>query len=305
MDAIGRAVDMAVTNERVGNARRHQTIGRRDCKPRRSATWSPYGYSATASRRSTQQLETNLLWEQYFTTRSIVLRNELVERHLFLIKEVIWTLPDQLLRLYGVDELQEDGVFGLIHAIDHHAPAASEPQQSERAFKAYAKTRIRGSIFDELRRLDWLSRSIRRRVKEFERCKDDLRASQLRNPSDSDVIEALGTSRGRRATETILASRNATPLSLDSPKGPDRNDAIVDRVRALVDEETETVERLDYAQVRNALGHLDSRTRTIIEYRYLEDHSQRKVAALLGLSDARVSQIEKSALRDLRRRLAI
>src|SRR5574344_3095856 len=106
--------------------------------------------------------EENALWEEYRKTRSSALRDKFIRQYMPLVKYVAGKVAVGMPNSVEFEDLVGFGEFGLLDAINKYDPAKGVK------FKTYAVTRIRGAIFDELRQIDWVPRSVRQKSREIE-----------------------------------------------------------------------------------------------------------------------------------------
>src|SRR5687767_4329398 len=102
------------------------------------------------------------VWTTYKSVPTEALRNTLIEKYLPLVRYVAERLATTLPSFVDVDDLASMGIFGLLDAIDRFDPELGVK------FKTYAMNRIRGSILDELRSLDWVPRLVRIKANKIE-----------------------------------------------------------------------------------------------------------------------------------------
>src|SRR5271156_3003828 len=128
------------------------------------------------------------LWRDYHSSRSVALRNQLVERYLPLVRynaERIWSrLPEGV----ELDDLISAGVFGLMDAID-----AFDLERGVK-FETYCVPRIRGAMLDELRTMDWVPRLVRSKASRLEDARKTLEAEHGRPPRAEELAQRLGVS---------------------------------------------------------------------------------------------------------------
>ena len=153
----------------------------------------------------------DLLWQEYKKSGRAQAREELIRKHLHLVKYVI----GRILARYqlgkdavSVEDLYSCGVLGLMEAVDGFDPSRMVK------FVTYAIPRIRGSIIDELRALDWIPRSLRQRVNQMQAAYAELEQELSRPVSDSELCERLGLEPEQLRVLLDQASR-ITLLSLD------------------------------------------------------------------------------------------
>ena len=130
--------------------------------------------------------EIERVWQDYRRTRDKALRDRLILNYAPLVKYVAGRLGGGLPAHVDEGDLVSYGLLGLIGAIERFDPAR------EIKFETYAISRIKGSIIDELRSLDWVPRSVRSRAREIERAMLDLENKLRRPPTDAEIAGAIG-----------------------------------------------------------------------------------------------------------------
>src|SRR3954469_18572452 len=126
------------------------------------------------------------LWLEYRRTRDKALRDRLIVNYSPLVKYVAGRLGSGLPAHVDEADLVSYGLLGLMSAIDRYDP------ERDIKFETYAIARIRGSIIDELRTLDWVPRSVRSRAREIERAIRKLESVNGRAPSDEQIADEVG-----------------------------------------------------------------------------------------------------------------
>src|SRR5215469_5738311 len=121
------------------------------------------------------------LWLEYRRTRDPSIREAFIKQYAPLVKYVAGKVAVGMPHNVEFDDLVGFGVFGLIDAIDKYDP------EKNVKFKTYAVTRIRGAIFDELRLIDWIPRSVRQRTRDIESTKSSLEAQLGRTATDQEI----------------------------------------------------------------------------------------------------------------------
>lgn len=201
-----------------------------------------------------------------------------------LVKRIVRQLNAQVTAIMGRDDMEQIGLLGLLDALRRYGPP-------DEKFGAYAAMRVRGAILDELRRLDWRPRSVRQ---ENHKVRDALRALTRHlghEPSDAEAIEALGLT-PERYQEYRLA---------DSAEEFAEFDEVVAELSSIPsdrhDPEAQTIAR---RSIEQALKELDEREQRVIQLYYEFELGLKEIAAVLGLTEARVCQLNKGALRKMR-----
>jgi len=235
------------------------------------------------------------LWESYWATGSLTTRNELIEMHMYLVDAVVRRLPFDVRRYWGEEELRSFGTFGLIDAVERRQAALASL-----SFATYANSRIRGAIYDELRALDWLPRTARRRAIDFKVAEDALRGTLKRNPGFGEVLDAMHVAAPSRSRATATAVNRSQMVSLDDRLSEDNEASKLTLLASPDDVESELFSRLDGFDLSAALANLPDRQRAILGYRYRDRLTLQQVGDLIGVSYSRICQIEQATLRDLR-----
>lgn len=185
------------------------------------------------------------------------------------------------------EDLLGFGMLGLIGAAD-----SFEPERGLK-FSTYAYTRIRGAIIDELRKLDFLPRGQRDRVKELERHAKQLEQQLHRPPSPEELGRAMGVD-ASEIDAILLNARQAGHASLDD--GPSR-----DLFEMLEDpRSTDPVGTAEWLELKQLLveliTELPEQEKTVITLYYGEELMLRDIAGILGVTESRISQIHTRAL---------
>lgn len=266
------------------------------------ATTKPAGRPANASppRRYTFTGPTyERLWEQFRTQQDQVHRNDLLLAYEPLVLMVVSQLSDAVRAYWERDDLASFGLIGLISAIERFD--ASSPIER---FPAYASMCIRGAIFDELRRLDWLPRGVRRHVTEYQAAADQLGHKLGRTPASAEVLDAMGVTDAQRA-DVLSGIRSSQLLHLDHIVEVEDSDGTVRLVETLTDEksaspEDSVVGTSEIDELRKAVDELPERQRLVVTLHLFHGFTFEQVGKQLGVTASRACQIEAEALKSLR-----
>ena len=130
-------------------------------------------------------LDEKQLWMEYKRSGNLKIREQLVVKYIPLVKYVVGKMITNLPRNVEYDDLVEYGIIGLLDAVEKY------DLNKEITFKTYAVTRVRGSIYDELRSQDWVPRSVRKMVKDVEKAYVALEVELKRVPTEEEVAKYL------------------------------------------------------------------------------------------------------------------
>ena len=129
------------------------------------------------------------LWVLYSQNKDIEIRNKLVEHYLPLVNTIAGRLAISLPNHVDTDDLKVSGYFGLMDAIDRY------DYNRGNKFETYAGIRISGAMKDDLRSRDWISVSLRQKIKRYESAIITLEGSLGRTPTDDELADELGLAR--------------------------------------------------------------------------------------------------------------
>lgn len=200
-----------------------------------------------------------------------------------LVREIAGRMPGHIHR----DDLVSAGSAALVLAARTWDPARGVP------FAPYARHRIRGALLDELRGLDWATRSVRQLARRIEGVRGHLAATLGRAPADAEVAEVLGIGVNELANVDDDVQR-AVVLSLHGFTAGTAEDLVVDTT---VGPEDLLLHRERLGYLRDAVDALPDRLRAVITATFLHERSIAEVAAEIGVSESRISQLRTEGLR--------
>jgi RNA polymerase sigma factor for flagellar operon FliA len=202
----------------------------------------------------------------------------------YVVNDVLTRVPAHVER----DDLVAAGLMALVQAARAFDPAVGVP------FSGYARVRIRGAVLDELRAADWAPRGVRSRARAVSSAEEELTARLGRSPTPAEVAALLGTSPDD--VTTARADLTRAVLSLEA------FDGVLDE--QLADSQLSPEDRLLHeervAVLRAALEALPERLRLVVTGVFFEDRPMAEIAARLGVTESRVSQLRAEAMALLR-----
>jgi RNA polymerase sigma factor for flagellar operon FliA len=240
-------------------------------------------------------------WREYKESRTRRARDALIVHYSPLVKYVAGRLAVGLPQTIEQADLVSYGIFGLMDAIDKFDP--------ERAvkFETYAITRIKGSIIDELRSIDWVPRSVRAKARSVEAAYAKLEAGLARAPTDAELATELGVSE-KELSDTLTQISFVGLVALDEVlagaergDGATLGDTVADRgmgpVAAFEVEEMKHI-------LSSAINRLGEREKIVLSLYYYEGLTLAEIGQVLGVTESRVCQIHTKAIIQLRSRLS-
>jgi len=199
-----------------------------------------------------------------------------------LVRESMSRLPGHVHR----DDLTSAGMTALVQAARSYDESRGVP------FVRYASTRIRGAILDELRGIDWASRSVRRRARDLDDVRGRLATQLGRVPTDAEVATASGLT-VEEVTANAEDVARASVMSLQGFGDADVDDLVPHRAPS-PEERVEQAERIGY--LVDAVTLLPDRLRTVVEGYFFAERPMAEIAVELGVTESRVSQMRAEAL---------
>lgn len=241
------------------------------------------------------------MWKQFKRTKSQALREEIVKKYLYLVKYVAGRVAIGLPPNVEFNDLVSYGILGLFDAINKY-----DVSQGNK-FETYAVSRIRGSIMDELRKLDWAPRLLRKKAREIEKKCKELEEKFGRLASDTELARALRISPDE--LNSIYSDLNSTTfLSLDEVWQNDDGNKPISRLQTIEDSlVTNQFNFVHQNEVKELLAgsidELPEKEKLVIVLYYYENLTLREIGEILDVSESRVCQIHTKVIMRLRSHL--
>lgn len=238
------------------------------------------------------------LWRKYKKSKTQSLREEIIKKYLYLVKYVAGRVAIGLPPNIEIGDLVSYGILGLFDAIDKF-----DIEQGNK-FETYAVTRIRGAIMDELRKLDWAPRLLRKRAKEIERKCRELEEKLGRMATDGELAEALNVSIDE--LNSMYSELNSTSfLSLDEVWQNDDGNKPISRLQTI--EDSLISNQLLFLQKNEAreiivetLNELPEKDKLVMVLYYYENLTLKEIGQVLNVSESRICQIHTKVVLRLR-----
>ena len=245
--------------------------------------------------KTEQQVEIGQTWEQFHKTGSDEFRNLLIEYYRPLVRYTAERLHSKLPDKVELDDLISAGIFGLMDAIDAYDPSRGVK------FETYCSPRIRGSILDELRSMDWVPRLVRARAHQLIKATQSLQTHLGRKPTEEETAEELAMD--MEEFTRLLRDANAVGVvSLDGKYGDTDSDKDIREIDVIKDEKSQSPGiEAQKRDLKNLLTKgLTRAERLIIILYYYEQMTMKEIGLTLDLSESRVSQMHSSIVARLK-----
>jgi len=235
---------------------------------------------------------TNEMWDKYQATKDIALRNKILTSYLYIVTVNAKKMNAVYKNKAELEDIVNQGVLALIECVDRY------DWRRGVQFDTFASIRVRGSIIDYVRKQDWVPRDVRKMSINIENTYAGLQAELHRAPTDEEVAGNIGISTGdlhkvvaqtqsffmfsyeELLNETCICRE---PLSaIELPEQKLQNEELKKVIAASIDD-------------------LDEKERLVVSLYYYEELKLKEIAAVLGLTASRVSQIHTKALIKMKR----
>ena len=249
-----------------------------------------------------RQEDTQALWRQFKRNGDRALRDRLILTYAPLVKYVAGRLGSGLPAHVEEGDLVSYGLLGLIGAIERFDP------ERDIKFETYAISRIKGSIIDELRSMDWVPRSVRARARDIERAIAELEAKLGRAPDDEEIAGKVGITTEELEDSLTEISRSSIAALDELWTVSDTSGDQVSLLDTLQDPEApDPAKVMDASELKDrvadAIARLPEREKLVIALYYYENLTLREIGEVLGVTESRISQLHTKAVLRLRSRL--
>ena len=241
------------------------------------------------------------LWREYRNTSNPELREFFVEQYSALVRYVAGKIAIGMPQNVEFDDLVSYGSFGLLDAIEKFDP------EREIKFKTYAMTRIRGAIFDELRSIDWIPRSIRQKAKQVEETINMLENKLGHTVDDEDIAQEMNLS--VEELHSLLTKISGTSMiSLNDIwyMGEDNGEmSFMETLESSANLNPDSL--IEKEEVKSviieAIQKLPDKEKKVIVLYYYEDLTLKEIGEVLDVTESRISQMHTKAIMRLRGKL--
>ncbi len=237
------------------------------------------------------------LWQRYHRRADTATENALVERYLPLVVSVLGRLSMTLPEHVSHDDLYSAGLVGLLQALRNFDPAGGA------SFESYARVRVRGAMLDELRRMDWVPRTIHEKARKIQEAMAQLEQKLGRAPTEAQMAKALGLSAAEYEAQ-LDEVRPAAFVCLDATSNCEEGGA-ASLYEVVADTgEMSPVEQVSQRELKQLiferLKELPEIQRKVLALYYMEDLHLREIAEIFGLTESRICQIHAQAILAIR-----
>ena len=233
-------------------------------------------------------MKTDELWKRYAQTKSRSIKQQLIEEYVELVKIV----AGRMYNFYGskieYDDLVGFGVMGLIDSIERFDLSKNTK------FETYAQIRIKGTIIDNIRKLDWIPRSLRKKSKDIQNGMIKLENKLGRTPSNVELSQHLNIS----LKELESALSDISNFNMTSLEGLLANKGEYNIDKDKVNNTPEQIfEKREIKEILSSIVDvLPEQEKTVVSLYYYEELTYKEVGYIMELSESRISQIHSKAI---------
>lgn len=244
------------------------------------------------------ELSRKRLWDDYQRTKASDIREKIIIEYAPLVKVVAGRLSMYLGYNVEYEDLVSYGIFGLIDAIDKF------DSRKEVKFETYASLRIRGAILDQIRKLDWIPRTVRQRQRQIDAAMKDIENTMGRPATDSEIAVALGISEDEYCEwQSQMKVTSVVSLNEYLEMGTD-----ISNEKASVSRHFDAPEKvMEQDELKEmlmeALELLTEKERKVILLYYYEELTLKEISNVLEVSESRVSQLHTKGLQKMKTKL--
>ncbi len=233
---------------------------------------------------------TNQLWKQYIENKEAAAKEKLIIQYAYLIKYVAGRLSIYFGSNVEFDDLVGYGAFGLIDAIEKYDLAKGVK------FETYASLRIRGSIIDSIRDMDWVPRSLRQKNKELEKVYAEIENEKGHTATDKEVAEKMGL--GMDDFYKLLNDVNVSSMmSLDEFMEQNYERGLEIFSESTEDKPEASLEFNEMKQLlADSIDKLPEKEKAVITFYYFEELTLKEISAIMNVTESRISQLHTKAL---------
>lgn len=244
------------------------------------------------------EAEKKRLWDEYGKSKNSEIREKIIIEYAPLVKVVAGRLSMYLGYNVEYDDLVGYGVFGLIDAIDKYDLC------KEVKFETYASLRIRGAILDQIRKMDWIPRTIRQKQKKIDAAMQEIESSKGRPATDEEIAATLGITddeyldwQGQMKVTGVVSLNEFMEQGSEVPAEPGTHSKHFDSPETVI--EQDELKKM----LMESLELLTEKEKKIILFYYYEELTLKEISSILEVSESRISQLHTRALQKMKTKM--
>ncbi|MDL2237829.1 FliA/WhiG family RNA polymerase sigma factor [Christensenellaceae bacterium OttesenSCG-928-K19] len=242
------------------------------------------------------------MWEAYFADPDTENKNALLMHYLYLVKRIVLRMMPTYKNQSDYDDLLSNGVIGLMDAISKFDMLRNVK------FETYASKRIQGEILDYMRKQDWISSSMRTRIKKVKQAYDSMASQTGRQPTEQEVADVLDLT-PTQVKEAIDNEYMYSIIHFESVISSNTSEEPIKVIDTLQDDDEEAMpeQHLERKEMLNHLSlvleDLPETEKLVIDLYYRKELLLKEIAQVLNVSESRVSQIHSKAIKRIQAKM--
>ena len=243
-----------------------------------------------------KEAERKKLWDKYMQAKSPEIREQLILEYANVVNLVAGRLSMYLGYTVEYDDLVGYGIFGLIDAIDKYDTGKNVK------FETYASLRIRGAILDEIRKMDWIPRTLRQKQKRMDAAVAKLEGELGRPATGDEVAKELGITRDEyEGWKSEAEFTNMISLDDYLEQG---SEGRIETMGTKFQQPEKAVQKQELKEMLvAALKTLTENEQKVITFYYYEELTLKEISQILSVSESRVSQLHTKGLQKIKTQL--
>lgn len=224
-------------------------------------------------------------------------QRELLTNHVNLVQMIVRKMRSRLPKFVELEDLLQEGWLGLIDAVQKYKPELCDN------FEIYARNRIKGSVFDYLRKLDLVSRTVRSRIKQLDKVVTELQGKLGHPPSEKEIAKELKISIDEYR-QLVEHAKPVVVLSIDKEYDTGNYEKVTMKQTIADQTESSTYSVLHKKNKQEvltwAVKKLAMREQTILDLYYNQELTMKEIGQVLDLTESRISQLHNQAILQLK-----
>lgn len=255
--------------------------------------------------REKNEREVEKLWEKYFADKSVENKNALLLHYLYLVRRIVLRMMPVYKSQNDYDDLLSNGVIGLMDAIGKYDMFRNVK------FETYASKRIQGEILDYMRKQDFISSSMRSRIKKVKQAYEDMAVELGREPSAEEVSKRVELT-SAQVTEALDNEYMYSIIHFESVvaggSGGEQPIKVIDTVQDTNEDNSpeQSLEKKEMLKLlATVLDELPETEKMVIELYYKKELLLKEIAYILNVTESRVSQIHSKAIKRIQAKMGV
>ena len=233
------------------------------------------------------------LFQEYKNTGDQRIKQELVMRYIYIVRNIAVQMKGVYVSFAQMDDIINESVIVLMNSIDKFVPNMNVK------FETYISKRLRGLIIDMARKQDWIPRNVRKNARLIDDASTDLYHRLGRFPTDEEMAQHLGVPLEKYQTKMLSKTNLYNLISLDAFfEGQGGGEQNIADTGFTPEQSLENKEMRD--MLKEGIASLRQNEQTVLSLHYRQELNMKEIAAVMNLSESRISQIHSNALRKLR-----